>query len=262
MDKSLFQVPRMDCAAEENLVRMQLDGMKAVRSLGFDLSARKVTVYHEGGLGEIESALKQLGLGSKLVETSETDEAAPESTQQRRLLWVVLLINFSFFILELTFGFISGSMGLVADSLDNLSDALVYGLSLLVVGATITRKKMVARWSGYLQLILAGLGIVEVMRRFVGTEALPASGTMIVVSVLTLIANSVCLYLLQRSKDREAHMQASLIFTSNDIIINLGVISAAVLVGWLDSRMPDLIVGAIVFVVVTLGAVRILRLAR
>ena len=122
------------------------------------------------------------------METSETDEAAPESAQQRRLLWVVLLINFSFFVLELTFGFISGSVGLVADSLDNLSDALVYGLSLLVVGATITRKKMVARWSGYLQLILAVLGIVEVMRRFVGTEALPASGTMIVVSVLTLIA--------------------------------------------------------------------------
>ena len=251
----------MDCAAEESLVRMQLDGMAAVKSLEFDLSSRKVAVYHEGQLGEIESALGQLGLGSRLLETEPTGEAVPETTQQRRLLWAVLLINGSFFVLELTFGFISGSMGLVADSLDNLSDALVYGLSLLVVGTTLTRKKMIARWSGYLQLILAVLGIVEVTRRFFGTEALPASGTMIVVSALTLIANSVCLYLLQRSKDREAHMQASLIFTSNDIIINLGVISAAVLVGWLDSRMPDLIVGAIVFVVVTSGAVRILRLA-
>lgn len=252
----------MDCAAEEHLVRMKLDGVAAVKSLDFDLSARKVAIYHEGQLGEIESAIGQLGLGSRLVETGETDEAVPETTQQRRVLWAVLLINFSFFVLELTFGFISGSMGLVADSLDNLSDALVYGLSLLVVGATLTRKKMIARWSGYLQLTLAVLGIVEVTRRFVGTETLPASGTMIVVSALTLIANSVCLYLLQRSKDREAHMQASLIFTSNDIIINLGVISAAVLVGWLDSRTPDLIVGAIVFVVVTSGAVRILRLAR
>ena len=57
-------------------------------------------------------------------------------------------------------------------------------------------------------------------------------------------------------------MQASMIFTSNDIIINLGVITAGVLVLWLDSSLPDLIVGAIVFVIVTLGAVRILRLAR
>ena len=123
MDKSLFQVPQMDCAAEENLVRMQLDGMAAVKSLDFDLSARKVAVYHEGGLGEIENALTQLGLGSKLVETGETEEAAPENAQQRRLLWVVLLINFAFFALEMTTGFISGSMGLVADSLDMLADA-------------------------------------------------------------------------------------------------------------------------------------------
>lgn len=262
MDRSLFQVPKMDCAAEENLVRMQLDGMTAVRSLDFDLSARKVAVYHEGELGAIESALGQLGLGSKLVETGETEEAAPEATQQRRLLWVVLLINAAFFALEMTTGFISGSMGLVADSLDMLADALVYGLSLLAVGATVARKKNVARYSGYFQMTLAVLGFIEVLRRFFGAEALPDFRIMIVVSVLALIANGFCLWLLQRSKDKEAHMQASMIFTSNDVIINLGVITAGVLVLWLGSGIPDLVIGAIVFVIVTLGAVRILRLAR
>lgn len=252
----------MDCAAEENLVRMKLDGVKAVQSLDFDLSARKVVVYHEGQLGEIESAIGQLGLGSRLLETEQTDEAAPEQAQQRRLLWTVLLINFSFFALEMTTGFISGSMGLVADSLDMLADALVYGLSLFAVGATVARKKNVARWSGYFQMTLAVLGFVEVVRRFFGVEALPDFRIMIVVSVLALIANSVCLYLLQHSKNREAHMQASMIFTSNDVIINLGVITAGVLVLWLESGIPDLVVGAIVFVIVTLGAVRILRLAK
>lgn len=262
MDKSLFQVPRMDCAAEENLVRMQLDGLAAVKSLDFDLSARKVAVYHEGGLGEIERALTQLGLGSKLVETGETGEAAPETAQQRRLLWAVLLINFTFFALEMTTGFISGSMGLVADSLDMLADALVYGLSLFAVGATVARKKNVARLSGYFQMTLAVLGFIEVLRRFFGVEALPDFRIMIGVSVLALIANGFCLYLLQRSKDQEAHMQASQIFTSNDVVINLGVILAGVLVLWLGSGIPDLAIGAIVFVIVTLGAVRILRLAR
>ncbi len=262
MDRSLFQVPKMDCAAEESLVRMKLDGVDAVRSLEFDLSARRVAVYHEGQLGEVETALGQLGLGSRLVETGETDEAVPETTQQRRLLWTVLLINASFFVLELTTGFISGSMGLVADSLDMLADALVYGLSLLAVGATVARKKGVARLSGYFQMTLAVLGFVEVLRRFFGVEALPDFRVMITVSALALVANSVCLYLLQRSRDKEAHMQASMIFTSNDVIINLGVIAAGVLVLWLGSGVPDLIIGAVVFVVVTLGAVRILRLAR
>lgn len=261
MDKSVFKVPKMDCAAEENLVRMQLGSVAAVKSLDFDLSVRKVAVYHDGQLDVIENTLGKLNLGSSLEETVQTEEAVPEDTQQRRLLWVVLLINFAFFVLELTTGLISGSMGLVADSLDMLADALVYGLSLLAVGATIARKKNVARWSGYFQITLAVLGFVEVLRRFFGVEALPDFRTMIIVSVLALIANGVCLYLLQRSKDKEAHMQASMIFTSNDVVINIGVIAAGILVLWLGSGIPDLVIGAIVFVIVILGAFRILRIA-
>lgn len=262
MDRSLFKVTKMDCAAEEHLVRMQLDDMVAVKSLNFDLSARKVTVYHEGGLGEIESALTQLGLGSKLIESGVTDEATLENAAQRHLLWAVLLINFTFFVLEMTTGFISGSIGLVADSLDMLADALVYGLSLFVVGATVARKKNVARISGYFQITLAVVGFVEVLRRFFGVEELPDFRIMISVSLLALIANGLCLYLLQRSKDKESHMQASMIFTSNDVMINLGVVAAGVLVLWFGSGIPDLVIGAIVFVIVTLGALRILQLAR
>lgn len=243
-------------------MRMKLDELETVRSLDFDLSARNVMVYHEGQPDEIEHALGRLGLGAKLLETAQTDEAIPEHAQQRRLLWAVLLINLVFFVLEMTTGFISGSMGLVADSLDMLADALVYGLSLFAIGTTVARKKNVARWSGYFQIALAVLGFTEVVRRFIGTEALPDSRTMIVVALLALGANGVCLYLLQRSKDRQAHMQASLIFTSNDVIINLGVIAAGVLVLWLGSSLPDLIIGAVVFGIVTQGAVRILRLAR
>lgn len=86
---------------------------------------------------------------------------------------------------------------------------------------------------------------------------------MIVVSVLALIANGVCLYLMQKSKSKEeAHMKASLIFTSNDVIINLGVITAGLLVNWLNSSKPDLIIGAIVFVLVIQGAIRILKVAK
>ena len=61
---------------------------------------------------------------------------------------------------------------------------------------------------------------------------------------------------------KEAHMQASMIFTSNDIIINVGVITAAVLVNWLKTGYPDLIIGAIVFVLVAMGAYRILQLSK
>ena len=86
---------------------------------------------------------------------------------------------------------------------------------------------------------------------------------MIIVSIFALIANGICLYLLQQSKNKEeAHMKASSIFTSNDIIINLGVIIAAILVIWLNSAIPDLIIGSIIFVIVIQGAIRILRLSK
>ena len=86
---------------------------------------------------------------------------------------------------------------------------------------------------------------------------------MIYVSILALIANGICLYILQRSKSKEeAHMKASMIFTSNDIIINLGVIVAGILVNWLNSDKPDLIISSVVFILVVQGAFRILKLSK
>ncbi len=260
--KSLFKVSGMDCAAEENLVRLRLQDLESVKSLEFDLSNRLVTVFHDGQVNDIEAALSSLDLGSHHVRTSTEEQLTSEVSNQRGILWAVLLINFGFFVLEITTGIISKSMGLIADSLDMLADALVYGMSLLAVGASTVRKKAVARWSGYFQLTLAVAGLIEVLRRFFGFEELPDYRVMVSISVLALVANGLCLALLQRSRDRGVHMQASLIFTSNDIIINLGVITAGLLVSWLSSNLPDLIVGAIVFLVVTRGAVRILALAK
>jgi len=175
-------------------------------------------------------------------------------------LWIVLLINLGFFVIEIAAGFISGSMGLVADSLDMLADAVVYGLSLWAVRVAVARKKKVATLSGYLQLALAGIGLMEVIRRWMGVEEFPDFRIMIGVSILALIANSVSLYLLQQSKSTEVHMKASMIFTQNDVIINSGVILAGILVLLTRSKYPDLVVGAIVFLVVVRGATRILKL--
>jgi Co/Zn/Cd efflux system component len=153
-------------------------------------------------------------------------------------------------------------MGLVADSLDMLADSLVYALSLLAVGQTLIRKKKVAKLSGYFQMSLALFGLLEVIRRFVGSDGIPIFQNMIIISFLALLANSVSLYLIQKAKSKEAHMQASAIFTSNDIIINLGVILAGGLVYYFESKIPDLVIGSVVFIIVFRGATRILRLAK
>jgi len=150
-------------------------------------------------------------------------------------LWIILLINFGLFVVEFTTGWLSSSMGLVADSLDMLADAMVYGLSLYAVGSHL---------------------------RFLGAGDLPEFQTMIYISLLALAGNVASLVILQKAKSDEVHMQASMIFTSNDIIANLGVIVAAGLVYWSGSKLPDLVIGALVFALVARGAFRILRLAK
>lgn len=254
----------MDCPSEENLIRMKLDGISDVKSLDFDIPRRKLTVFHIGQADQIEKSIISLNLGGRKLSSEETEEIEfSEDSNQKKLLWIVLTINFSFFLIEMTTGLISKSMGLVADSLDMLADSFVYGISLFAVGGTFTRKKQIAKLAGYFQIILAIIGFAEVLRRFFGGENLPDFSTMIIVSIFALIANGICLYLLQKSKSKEeAHMKASMIFTSNDVIINLGVIVAGLLVNWLNSNKPDLIIGTIVFLLVVQGALRILKLGK
>lgn len=264
MQKTVFHIAKMDCPSEERLIRMKLAEIKGIAFLDFDIQNRTLTVFHHKEIDLIEAAIAQLKLDAKKISTENTNVTNfEEDTNQKKLLWTVLAINFIFFGVELTTGLISKSMGLVADSLDMLADSFVYGISLLAVGSSVTRKKRIAKLAGYFQLILAIIGFIEVLRRFLQMQELPNFSTMIIVSILALTANGVCLYLLQKSKSKqEAHMKASMIFTSNDVIINLGVIAAAFLVNWLNSNKPDLIIGTIVFILVVQGAIRILRLSK
>ena len=264
MNKTVFEITKMDCPSEENLIRMKLDGISSIENLDFDIPNRKLTVFHNGEIDQIEKSVLELNLGGKKISTEQTDQTEfKETANQKKLLWTVLGINFAFFLIEMTTGLISKSMGLVADSLDMLADSFVYGISLFAVGGTLIRKKRIAKLAGYFQIILAIVGFLEVLRRFFGAEKLPDFSTMIIISICALFANGICLYLLQKSKSKEeAHMKASMIFTSNDVIINLGVIAAGVLVNWLNSNKPDLIIGTIVFGLVIQGAIRILKLGK
>ena len=263
MQKTVFKISKMDCPSEENLIKMKLSDIDGIKQLDFNLEERILTLYNNADVNIISNSIKELKLNEILISSEETNLIITESTRnESKLLWSVLIINFAFFIVEISTGLISKSMGLIADSLDMLADSFVYGLSLIAVGGSVLKKKRIAKYAGYFQITLAIIGIIEVIRRFLGYESLPVFSTMIIVSIFALIANGICLYLLQKSKSQEAHMRASMIFTSNDIIINLGVITAGVLVNWLHSGIPDLIIGIIVFGLVIQGAFRILKLSK
>ena len=264
MKKTTINIQQMDCPSEEQLIRMKLDGFENIASLEFDIPNRKLDVYHFGDYQPIFAEVDGLKLDASVVESNETEEVSPTSKHEREriLLWQVLGINFFFFSLEILMGFLANSMGLIADSLDMLADSIVYGMALFAIGGTVAMKKNVAKASGYFQLVLAIFGITEVIRRFLGFGEVPTFQLMIGISFLALIGNALSLYILQKSKSDEAHIQASMIFTSNDVIVNIGVILAGVLVFVTNSKLPDLVVGSIVFVIVARGAWRILGIAK
>lgn len=264
MQKTLFHVKEMDCPSEENLIRMKLSDITAVKHIDFDIPRRKVTVFHEENLPIIEKAMFELKLGAEILLSEKTNQRFSQEniSIQKKMLITVLVINAAFFVIEMFTGLLSHSMGLVADSLDMLADAFVYGISLFAVGKAVHTKKNVAKIAGYFQITLALIGFAEVVRRFISGEILPDFRVMIAVSVLALAANTACLYLLQKTKSKEAHMQASMIFTSNDVVINMGIILGGALVYLFQSAVPDLIIGSIVFLIVVRGALRILQLAR
>ena len=262
---SKYRIAKMDCPSEEQMIRMKLESLAVIRGLEFDIPNRLLSVYHLGEHNEISKNINDLNLGSEMLESFFVDDQphpANIDMKEKKILWIVLIINFGFFVIEMSTGVISKSMGLVADSLDMFADAAVYGLSLMAVGKALSKKKFVAKIAGYFQLTLAIIGFVEVVRRFLGFEELPVFQTMIIVSIFALIGNGISLYLLQKSKSQDAHMKASMIFTSNDIIVNGGVIIAGVLVNLLSSSLPDLIIGGLVFTVVIRGAFRIIKLAK
>ncbi|KHJ38128.1 cadmium, cobalt and zinc/H(+)-K(+) antiporter [Pedobacter glucosidilyticus] len=264
MNKTSFYIEKMDCPSEEQIIRMKLEDFPTIKSLNFDIPNRKLVVYHEDDAIDIHQQLDSLHFNTSLIETTVAEELVLPLAQEvdKKLLWIVLLINFALFLIEIIAGLIADSMGLLADSLDMLADSLVYSLALFAIGKSIIFKKNIAKTSGYLQLLLAIWGFVEVIKRFYGLENLPHVHIMILISLLALLGNAACLYVLQKSRSKEAHMQASMIFTSNDVVVNIGVILAALMVYFTQSPYPDLIIGAIVFIIVARGAFRILNLSK
>ncbi|MDD2669778.1 cation transporter [Zoogloea sp.] len=258
---SRFRVGDMDCPAEESLVRMALDGQ--AHGLEFDLLERTVSVWHAVPVEEIESRIARLGMGCERL-ASGPAEGAPvakvsDPVAERRALSWLLAINAAMFVIEGLAGWWAESSGLLADGLDMFADAAVYAVALYAVGRGAALQLKAARFAGWLQLLL-GLGLFGQVAEHVLHGSTTVALAMMGVSVLALIANVGCMWLIAGHRDGGAHMKASYIFTANDALANLGVIVAGGLVAWLGSPWPDWVVGSIIGAMVLAGAVRILRL--
>jgi cation diffusion facilitator family transporter len=188
---------------------------------------------------------------------------APEvkTEQERRVLRIALGLNAAMAVIGGLAGWIAQSTGLLADALDMLSDATAYAIALLAIGRSAVFKIRAATLSGGILLVL-GLGVLfEVGRRLIyGAE--PLSEWMIGTAILSLVVNLTVLRLLAPMRSGEVHLRATWLFTRADVVANLGVIFAGLLILWLGVPYPDYVIGTLIGLYVVKEAVEILRDAR
>lgn len=190
-------------------------------------------------------------------ETIDTDAL---HTRQRRVLAAVLTINVAAFLVMVAGSWVSGSSSLLSGTLDNFGDALTYGISFLVVGASMAIKARVALLKGCLILLAAIAVAMHIGYRLLHPDV-PIAELMGIAAVLNLVANGVCLWLLMPHRDDDVNMTSVWECSLNDIYEGASVIVTAGLVWMLDAYWPDLLVAFVLLILFTRSAVRVLTRA-
>ena len=177
---------------------------------------------------------------------------------KRRVLWIVLALNVAIAGAFFVTGALADSSALIANGLDNSSDAIVYAISLLALSRTPRWKRGAARFSGIMLLIFAVGVLIDVGRRY-ATGSEPLGVTMVIMAVVAAAVNLQCLFLLKRLKGKDVNLRAAETFSFNDFISNGGILVGGGLVLWTGQNWPDLLVGLGVAGIAIYGGIEILR---
>ena len=180
------------------------------------------------------------------------------SAEKRRTLWIVLWLNVAIAVGFFVTGYLGDSNALLANGLDNSSDAIVYALSLLALTRSRKWKRGAARFSGVMLLIFGGGVIADAVRRFIeGSE--PGGIAMMGMAAVAAVVNLISLRLLQKLKNKDVNLRAATTFSFNDFVANGGIILAGIVVLLTGANWPDLVVGIAVACIALYGSADILR---
>ncbi len=157
------------------------------------------------------------------------------------MLWIVLALNATMFFIEVYAGVTAHSSAILADSLDMLGDALVYGLSIWSLAKTTLWKGRVSRVKGVIMALLALVVIGESLGKIVAPVAIEGS-IMLWIGVIALVVNTICFMMLNRHKKSGVNLRSAWICSRNDLLANAGVIFGGLLVMATASKWPDIII--------------------
>lgn len=168
---------------------------------------------------------------------------------QKRTLWIVLSINAVMFVGELIAGLLADSSALLADAADNLSDAVVYGVSLTAVYQGAAQRVRAALLMGMVQSAF-GLWILGEVATKLIYGAQPIGLVMMLVAAAALAGNLACFMLLMKHRGDDLNMKAVWLCSRNDVIGNLGVIVAGLIIAATGLLWPDLVVATVVALII------------
>ena len=182
------------------------------------------------------------------------------SADYKRRLWLVIAINAVMFGVEMTAGHLAQSQALQADALDFFGDAVTYGISLAVIGASLRVRSTAALAKG-ISLLAMGLWVFGSTVYRVMVAGVPTAEIMGAVGFLALLANVARVLLLMAYKDGDANVRSVWLCSRNDAIGNVAVMIAALGVWGTATGWPDLIVAAIMAGLFLTSSVQIIRQA-
>ena len=181
--------------------------------------------------------------------------------EKRNILVWVLIINTSMFFIEAIYGWFAQSNALMADALDMLGDAAIFGFSLYVIRLnTIWQSR-----AGYIKGIIMAIFAIGVLtsafyRSF--NPIIPEVTTMGVVGFMALAANLICALMLLGFRNTDVNMRSAWLCSRNDVLANVGVLLAAAGVAWTNSSWPDLVVGVSISGLILKSAIEVMRDAK
>lgn len=272
-DTIRYHVTGMDCSSCAAKVEGAARKVEGVADVKVSIASQIMTLEVDNPaarLPVVESAVTSLGyqldrIGGPKADGADDDDKIPDLSHvtpaYKRALWIVVLLNVGYGIVEVFGSFLAGSQALQADSLDFIGDGLISFLGLMAVGWGLAARAKAALLQGVF-LGLLGIGVVASTLYRVFVEHEPQTMLMGGFAIVAFIVNVLAAVVLIPHRKGDANMRAVWLFSRNDAIGNLAVVFAAALVWWLSSPWPDLVVAFAVAALFLQSAWSIIRDAR
>lgn len=250
-----YRVIGMDCASDAAEIEQAAKRIEGVERVKVSTASQIMTVAVDdpaARLAAVEDAVTGLGYKLSVVTgsgSSSGDDETPDLTHvtpaYRRALWIVVLLNVGYGLVEMVGGFLSGSQAVKADALDFLGDGFITFLGLLAIGWSLLWRARAALLQGIF-LGLMGLGVLGTTAYRALVQQQPEAELMGALGLVALVVNVASAAVLMPHRSGDANVRAVWLFSRNDAIGNAAVVLAAVLVAWTASPWPDLVVAVVI----------------